>query len=289
MYFGIFRGDAAMEMTKHRVFGLLLALIATASMPSASAQDRLFSNGAKQKAEALLKQMTVDEKVGQLNESSGIVMPGIATEEPDDLIARFGGLSGQTSTNLPPPSPPPATQSTCATPAASNPVGGGGIYTQIAIDPGVYGKRDPSGLTVFGFSQHGQNLPADPQVLAMSPNIVSRAWQRWDRGGVQPSDYKFAYPMQAQAAGITFIFSGRLSYPLYITHIGFVYILAGYAWTQHPGTAVIIFWILVELPIVIFVAWLFLKFFDEPVRAWLTRRYVIRPTTVPPEQLGAAR
>ena len=40
-------------------------------------------------------------------------------------IARCGGLSGQTSTNLPPPSPPPATQSTCATPAASNPVGGG--------------------------------------------------------------------------------------------------------------------------------------------------------------------
>ena len=120
-------------------------------------------------------------------------------------IARCGGPSGQTSTNLPPPSPPPATQSTCATPAASNPVGGGGIYTQIAIDPGVYGKRDPSGLTVFGFSQEGQNLPADPQVLAMSPNIVSRAWQRWDRGGVQPSDYNFDYPKQAQAAGITFI------------------------------------------------------------------------------------
>jgi hypothetical protein len=39
----------------------------------------------------------------------------------------------------------------------------------------------------------------------MSPNIVSRAWQRWDRGGVQPSDYNFDYPMQAQAAGITFI------------------------------------------------------------------------------------
>jgi hypothetical protein len=120
-------------------------------------------------------------------------------------IAGCGGSSGQTSTNLPPPSPPPATQSTCATPAESNPVGGGGIYTQIAIDPGVYGKRDPSKLTVFGFSQEGQNLPADPQVLAMSPNIVSRAWQRWDRGGVHPSDYNFDYPMQAQAAGITFI------------------------------------------------------------------------------------
>jgi len=184
-------------MTKLRMFGLLLALIATAIMPSVSAQDRLFSSGAKQVA--------VGEKVGQLNESSGIVMPGIAIEKPDDLIAGFGGLSGQTSTNLAPPSPPPATQSTCATPAANNPVGGGGIYTQIAIDPGVYGKRDASGLTVFGFSQEGQNLEADPQVLAMLPNVVPRAWARWDRDGVQPSDYNWSYPTQARAAGIVFI------------------------------------------------------------------------------------
>ena len=74
-------------------------------------------------------------------------------------------------------------------------------------------------------------------------------------------------------------FSGRLSYPLYITHIGFVYVLAGYAWTRHPGTAVIIFWIFVVLPFVIALAWFFLKFFDEPVRAWLTRRYGIKRAT----------
>jgi peptidoglycan/LPS O-acetylase OafA/YrhL len=74
-------------------------------------------------------------------------------------------------------------------------------------------------------------------------------------------------------------FSGRLSYPLYITHIAFVYILAGYAWTRHPGTAVIILWIFIVLPVAIAVAWFFLKFFDEPVRAWLTRRYGIKQTT----------
>jgi len=84
-------------------------------------------------------------------------------------------------------------------------------------------------------------------------------------------------------------FSGRLSYPLYITHIGFVYILAGYAWTRHPGTAVIIGWIFVVLPLAILVAWFFLKFFDEPVRAWLSRRYGIKRTTALPEQSGAAR
>lgn len=71
-------------------------------------------------------------------------------------------------------------------------------------------------------------------------------------------------------------FSGRLSYPLYITHIGFVYVLAGYAWTRHPSPAAIISWIFVVLPLVILVAWLFLKFFDEPVRGWLTRRYGIK-------------
>jgi len=58
--------------------------------PSLVAQDRLFSEQARQKAEALLKQMTLDEKVGQLNESSGMVMPGIASEKPDDLIAKGG-------------------------------------------------------------------------------------------------------------------------------------------------------------------------------------------------------
>lgn len=49
------------------------------------------------------------------------------------------------------------------------------------------------------------NLPADPQVLEMLPNIVPRAWARWDTEGTQSSDYNWAYPMQAQAAGITFI------------------------------------------------------------------------------------
>ena len=116
------------------------------------------------------------------------------------FLASCGGSSSQNST---PPPPPP--ESVCAAPAASNPAGGGGTYSQIAIDPAVYGTRDPSDLTVFGFSQQSQNLPADPQVLEMVPSIVSRAWQRWDRGGVQASDYNFSYPAQAQAAGITFI------------------------------------------------------------------------------------
>jgi hypothetical protein len=117
------------------------------------------------------------------------------------FLAACGGSSSQNSTSPPPPPP----QSVCATTAASNPAGGGGIYSQIQIDPAVYGTRDPSGLTVFGFSQESQNLPADPQVLEMLANIVPRAWQRWDLGGTQSSDYNWNYPAQAQADDIAFI------------------------------------------------------------------------------------
>jgi peptidoglycan/LPS O-acetylase OafA/YrhL len=71
-------------------------------------------------------------------------------------------------------------------------------------------------------------------------------------------------------------FSGKLSYPLYITHIPFVYVLANFAHTRHPGKTVVLIWIFLILPLAITVAWLALKYVDEPVRAWLTRRYAIR-------------
>jgi peptidoglycan/LPS O-acetylase OafA/YrhL len=74
-------------------------------------------------------------------------------------------------------------------------------------------------------------------------------------------------------------FSGRLSYPLYITHIPFVYVLAGFAQTRHPGKAVVLIWIFLVLPFAITVAWLALKYVDEPVRAWLTRRYGLKRAT----------
>jgi hypothetical protein len=40
----------------------------------------------------------------------------------------------------------------------------------------------------------------------------------------------------------------------------------------------------------IFVAWLVLKYYDEPVRSWLSRRYGIKPAAVKvPGQAGEAR
>ena len=43
---------------------------------------------AHRKAEELLKKMTVDEKVGQLNQSSGVTMPFLGSQKPDDLISQ---------------------------------------------------------------------------------------------------------------------------------------------------------------------------------------------------------
>lgn len=43
---------------------------------------------AHRRAEDLLKQMTVDEKIGQMNQASGVVMPFLGSQKPDDLIVQ---------------------------------------------------------------------------------------------------------------------------------------------------------------------------------------------------------
>jgi len=60
---------------------------------------------------------------------------------------------------------------------------------------------------VFGFSQQPQNIPADPQVFELNPDIVPRAWH-WDLGGTQPSDDDWSDPQQVQAQNLTFIAGG---------------------------------------------------------------------------------
>jgi len=77
-------------MMLKRYSAIALFGVAFSGAIAAGAQTSPFSAEAKQKAEALLKQMTLDEKVGQLNESSGLVIPGLAKEKPDDLIAKGG-------------------------------------------------------------------------------------------------------------------------------------------------------------------------------------------------------
>ena len=76
-----------MLLKRFSAFALCVSLSAILST-SAGAQSGPFSAEAKQKAEALLKQMTLDEKVGQLNQSVGIVMPEIAEKKADELITQ---------------------------------------------------------------------------------------------------------------------------------------------------------------------------------------------------------
>jgi beta-glucosidase len=45
---------------------------------------------AQRRAETLLKQMTVEEKVGQMNQSAGLVIPGLGAGKPDTLIEKGG-------------------------------------------------------------------------------------------------------------------------------------------------------------------------------------------------------
>lgn len=51
-----------------------------------TAQTQTGQEEAHRKAEALLKQMTLDEKIGQMNQSSGVMIPGLSSEKPDALI-----------------------------------------------------------------------------------------------------------------------------------------------------------------------------------------------------------
>jgi hypothetical protein len=93
----------------------------------------------------------------------------------------------------------------CGVAAAENPAGGGGTAAMLTIDPAAYGTASVANLDVFGFSQIPQNDPADPQIFQLAPDIVMRAWQRWDRQGLAPGDYNFSYPAAAHDAGIVFI------------------------------------------------------------------------------------
>jgi len=67
--------------------GIVTLFIAIATTAASLAQDTV-----RQRADDLLVKMTVEEKVGQLNQASGIVMPLLGPEPPDETIRK--GLVG---------------------------------------------------------------------------------------------------------------------------------------------------------------------------------------------------
>jgi peptidoglycan/LPS O-acetylase OafA/YrhL len=69
-------------------------------------------------------------------------------------------------------------------------------------------------------------------------------------------------------------FLGDISYPVYITHYPLIYIYTGWVYDHHPSfrqafpVAILVFISSILL------AWACLKFYDEPVRLWLKRRFL---------------
>jgi hypothetical protein len=110
---------------------------------------------------------------------------------------------------------------TLCTAAACSGAGGahGGRSTRVIADlpdlsvppPGdPVGHSTAARKAVFLFSQIGSDQQ-DPQVLQFSDAVLMRAWQKWDRWGLQSADYDFGYPTAAHAKGITFVAGGTAS------------------------------------------------------------------------------
>ena len=68
------------------------ALAMTVSL-AAHAATPVSAEEAHRRAAALLKQMTIDEKVGQMTQSSGIVMPGLTSQSLFPKAAAAAGIS----------------------------------------------------------------------------------------------------------------------------------------------------------------------------------------------------
>ncbi len=71
-------------------------------------------------------------------------------------------------------------------------------------------------------------------------------------------------------------FLGALSYPLYITHYPLIYIYT--AWVAKPGATPLqgLLYGALLLITALLIAYACLKLYDEPVRAWLSRRFLAR-------------
>lgn len=66
-------------------------------------------------------------------------------------------------------------------------------------------------------------------------------------------------------------FSGKISYPVYIIHYPFVYIYTHWVYERHPSNNLVVVYGIGLVIFIILLSWLLLKYFDEPVRAWLSR------------------
>lgn len=71
-------------------------------------------------------------------------------------------------------------------------------------------------------------------------------------------------------------FSGDISYPIYIIHYPFIYIYTMWIATKKPAPAAIIPVAVGLFVLFIVLAYASLKLYDEPVRAWLKKKFLGR-------------
>jgi peptidoglycan/LPS O-acetylase OafA/YrhL len=71
-------------------------------------------------------------------------------------------------------------------------------------------------------------------------------------------------------------FSGDISYPIYILHYPFIYIYTAWIYVKKPLPSQI--WPVAAGLLVLFIvlAYTALKLYDEPVRAWLKKKYLTK-------------
>lgn len=66
-------------------------------------------------------------------------------------------------------------------------------------------------------------------------------------------------------------FSGDVSYPLYMTHYSFIWIFGNYFLEFHPDKTTLAAIVIGGTIMMVFFAWIVMKFFDMPVRKYFTR------------------
>lgn len=79
-------------------------------------------------------------------------------------------------------------------------------------------------------------------------------------------------------------FSGRLSYPLYLVHFPFTAIFAHWVSATHPPLGQLVLVMVALIAFLLVLAWAALRFYDEPLRAWLSAR--ARRPLLAPQLLG---
>ena len=97
----------------------------------------------------------------------------------------------------------------------------------------------------------------------------------------EPVIVLFYFPLMiALGAGATFnsglrklcLFSGKISYPLYMTHYALIWVFASYLNTHKPGSAHLSFTIIGGLILLVGFAYLAMVLYDIPVRKYLSAR-----------------